>query len=152
MAVGSLRLVPLYQVIPRATLRLYSVRRSHIFGLCKGWPMNNPRTSLVTFAALLTVGIALMVLHIPWVSCIGLGLIVVARRFSSRVKSRGDWVLALYLYGTGTAVFLAWGWLDGSILHGSPPRKWYVIVLLAVGLLALANECFRWRKGRGETS
>ena len=112
--------------------------------------MNNPRTRLVTFAALLTVGIALMLLHIPWLTCIGLGLIVLASRFSARVKSRADWVLAFFLYGTGAAVFLAWGWLDGSILHGSPPGKWYVILLLAGWFLALASECSRWRKGRAE--
>jgi len=112
--------------------------------------MNNPRTRLVTFATLLTVGIALMLLHISWLSCVGLGLIVLASRFSSRVKSRADWILALFLYGTGAAVFLAGGWLDRSILHGSPPRKWYVILLVAAWLLGLASECSRWRKGRGE--
>ena len=114
-----------------------------------GGRMQNPRTKLAMFVILLTVGIALNLVGINWLTCLGIALIILSGEFSSSRSKVSVSVLALLL-----AVLAFASWDSWNVSHNvRTPRHWRSwAVLTAIWLLGLSWECWFWRRNRSTAS
>ena len=111
-------------------------------------PMRNPNLRLIIYAALMTVGVALMLLGITWLMFFGVALIVLAAYFSSR-----PWVSARH--GVGFVVILAAA-VDTLVRHSHQGDAfaretmplWFWVSMIVLWLWAVLSEFHKsWKNG-----
>ena len=105
--------------------------------------MNSSNTALVAYAAMLTTGLALMLVGFRWLFFLGLALVLFSSLFSTR--RIGHWAPILGVLAC--VAYAAWVFVeDGTTVSRNPPGPVFSIIFIVAWLLALVLE---WSHRRG---
>lgn len=97
------------------------------------------------YALLLSLGVALMLVHIPWLMLLGLALIVLSPFVSARRQDTGRRITPFLLFAAGAILFTL---IDRDMFVRTPVEPWYVVVLVIVWTWGITQELLRWRAVR----
>jgi hypothetical protein len=108
--------------------------------------MNNSNIRFVAYSALLTAGVACMLVGLRWLFFLGLGLVFFSSWFSSYRVSRWKPIFGL----VGCLAYAAWVLVqscqDGTVFARQPPGIMFSVLFIAAWVLLLALE---WSHSRG---
>ena len=94
------------------------------------------------YSLLLTLGVGLMLVHIPWLMLLGLALVVLSPFFSARQQDTGRRLTPFFIFLAGAILFML---IDRDVFTRTPPEPWYLFVLAAVWIWGVVQESLRWR-------
>lgn len=105
--------------------------------------MSKARMKLAVFVILFTLGIALCLVGILWLTYLGIALILLSGQFSSSGKKAGPAVLVILLAVLAYAGWHSWNTSDNTRM----PLDWgYWCLFAALWLLGLAWEGWHFRR------
>ena len=110
--------------------------------------MRNSDMRLVVCLALFTIGVALILLGIRWLSFAGLACAVSSSFFSQRQRrNHGRYIVLLFCL-VGIVLDFMDGWRDGSIFKRKPLEIWWWAIFIGAWLWAVIDESRRWWSSR----
>jgi len=113
--------------------------------------MKNSSIQFAAYLALLTVGMALIITGIQWLSFVGLALAIASGFFSSHWKFRPRGFTAVFICLAGAVWLFAADWRDGSVFNRKPMEWWFIVIFAAAWLWSIFREYRCWRASRSIT-
>ena len=108
--------------------------------------MKNSSMRLTACLALVTAGVALILVGNRWLLFVGLACAVSSSFFSQRRVENVGRYIALLLCLVGIVMDFVEDWRDGDIFARKPMEIWWWAIFIAAWLWVVVDELRRWRK------